>query len=56
MSIKTLLVKEIILWHPDSPGMKVTVYRTFIGSLFKPKYFATLTEVLKNYERRNKAN
>lgn len=35
------------LWHPESPGMKVTVTRTWIGRLFKPSCFATLGESLK---------
>ena len=33
------------LWHPDSPGSKVTVTRTWIGRLLKPTKFATLGEV-----------
>ena len=32
------------LWHPDSPGVKVLVVRTWIGRMFKPSYFATLGE------------
>lgn len=32
------------LWHPESPGMKIWVSRTWLGWLFKPKDFATLSE------------
>lgn len=32
------------LWHPDSPGMKVLVVRTWVGRLFKPRDFATIHE------------
>lgn len=32
------------LWHPESPGVKVLVVRTWAGRLFKPDYFATLGE------------
>ena len=40
--------KTAILWHPESPGCKVEVTRTWIGRLFKPLCFATLTETLKS--------
>jgi len=39
--------KTARLWHPENPGDKVTVTRTWIGRLFKPSCFATLGEVLK---------
>lgn len=32
------------LWHPESPGMKVLVVRTWIGRLLKPRDFATVSE------------
>jgi protoporphyrinogen oxidase len=35
------------LWHPDSPGTRVTVTRTRFGRWFKSKYFATLTETIR---------
>ena len=35
------------LWHPESPGMKVTVTRSRFGRIFKPSAFATLSECLK---------
>jgi len=37
------------LWHPDSPGMKVVVTRTWVGRLFKNRDFATLGETIKAY-------
>lgn len=40
--------RKIILWHPDSPGIKVTVYRGWIKRLFYPREFATLSETLKS--------
>ena len=35
------------LFHPESPGIRVNVARSWIGRLIKPTAFATLTEVLK---------
>ena len=43
-----LRIKTAVLWHPESPGMKVTVTRSWIGRLLKPTAFATLSEALKN--------
>lgn len=40
--------KTAVLWHPESPGEKVTVTRTWIGRLCKPIAFATLTETMKD--------
>jgi len=34
------------LWHPESPGVRVLVVRGFLDRLFKPKDFATLSEVI----------
>tara|TARA_R110000782_G_scaffold214008_1_gene301913 strand:- start:2597 stop:2767 length:171 start_codon:yes stop_codon:yes gene_type:complete len=42
-----LRFKVEILFHPESPGIKVKVKRSWIGRLIKPTAFATLTEVLK---------
>lgn len=39
-------VRTYLLWHPDSPGVRVKVTRTWIGRVFKPTAFATLSEVL----------
>lgn len=36
------------LFDPDSPGMFNAVTRTWIGRLFKPKHFATLSESIKS--------
>jgi hypothetical protein len=41
-----LRFKVQILWHPESPGIKVKVMRSWIGRLIKPTAFATLSEVL----------
>jgi len=41
---------KLILWHPESPGMKVTVYRNWLQRLLYPKDFATLGEVLRMYK------
>jgi hypothetical protein len=38
-----------LLWHPDSPGMRVPVRRSWLGRLFKPVEFATVGEVLTYY-------
>jgi len=43
-----LNLKTATLWHPESPGMKLTVTRSWIGRIFKPSAFATLSECLKN--------
>jgi hypothetical protein len=49
MSIKKFLnFKTATLAHPESPGMRVEVTRSWIGRLFKPVGFATLNEVLKS--------
>ena len=42
-----LCPKVAELWHPESPGMKVTVTRTWIGRMCKPSAFATLSEALR---------
>ena len=39
--------KTAELWHPESPGMKVTVTRTWVGRLFKSPAFATFGETIK---------
>ena len=38
-----------LLWHPDSPGVRVPVVRGWLGRLFKPAEFATTGEVLAYY-------
>jgi len=40
--------KTLELWHPESPGIKITVNRSRFGRLFKPKDFATLQEAIKS--------
>jgi hypothetical protein len=42
--IEWLDIKEQILHHPESPGMKRRVIRSRIGRFFKPKDFACLCE------------
>ena len=37
------------LWHPDSPGMRITVTRSRFGRWWKPAKFATLGETIKSY-------
>ena len=44
-----LRLKRAALWHPESPGIKVQVTRSWIGRLFKPAEFATLGETRKAY-------
>ncbi len=39
-------VQELMLWHPDSPGMKVKVRRNRFQRWFYEKHFATLSESL----------
>lgn len=38
------------LFHPECPGTRVLVVRTFLGRLLKPKDFATLSEVAVYHE------
>lgn len=45
---KLFRVRPEVLWCPESPGMRVMVYRSFIGRLFKSKHFATLGESIKH--------
>ena len=42
-----LRIKTAVLWHPESPGSKVKVTRSWIGRLFKPTAFATLNECMR---------
>ena len=46
----------MLLWHPDSPGMRVPVRRGWIGRLLKPAEFATFGEVLAFYRALDLAN
>ena len=39
----------LLLWDPESPGMRVPVRRGFFGRLFKPSDFATISECLAYY-------
>ena len=41
---------KLLLWHPDSPGVRVPVIRNRLQMLLYPKYFATLGEALKYYK------
>ncbi|MCK5019917.1 MAG: hypothetical protein KAS32_22875 [Candidatus Peribacteraceae bacterium] len=41
--------REVEVFHPESPGLKVVVRRNKIGRLFKPKSFATIPETLRYY-------
>lgn len=36
--------KAMLLWHQDSPGMKVWVVRGFWGRFFRNKDFASVGE------------
>lgn len=39
----------LVLWHDDSPGVRVTVYRWF--PWFRRSPFATCGEILRAYDR-----
>lgn len=39
------MAKEMILWHPESPGMKVTVRRNWFQRLIYNKDFASINEI-----------
>lgn len=43
-------MKASILWHPESPGMKVAVVRSWWQRCIYPKEFATLNETIKDYK------
>lgn len=43
-------MKSLVLWHPDSPGMRVPVVRTWWQRLIYPTDFATIGESLKYYK------
>lgn len=45
-----MAAKKLLLWHPDSPGMRVPVMRGWLGRLLKPAEFATAGEVLAYYQ------
>lgn len=42
---KFLRLKSVSVFHPESPGIRVTVTRSWLGRLFKPSDFATLGEM-----------
>lgn len=37
---------ELLLWHPESPGVRVTVRRGWLARLLLDKDFATLRECI----------
>lgn len=41
---------RLTVFHPESPGMRVPVVRGFWGRLFKPRHFATDSEVSRYYD------
>lgn len=43
--------KVKLVWHPESPGMKMMVFRNWWQRLWRPKNFATLGEALRHAER-----
>jgi predicted double-glycine peptidase len=43
-------MKALLLYHPESPGIKVPVVRNWWQRLLFPKDFATLSETLKYYK------
>jgi hypothetical protein len=45
---KLLQFKTETLYHPESPGCKVIVKRSWVGRLFKSSAFATLNETLND--------
>ena len=45
--IKIKMKKKMFLWHPESSGERVVVYRGWFKRLFWPSAFATLGETLK---------
>ena len=49
---KLLRPRKESLFHPDSPGMRVEVERTWVGRLFKPLHFATLDEAIAQSKKR----
>ena len=44
----------MVVWHPESPGVKIVVYRNWFQRLIYPNEFATLSETIdhiwKEYE------
>jgi hypothetical protein len=51
MNIDFLRLKTERLWHPESPGMKVDVTRSWIERIFNPLEFATLNECIISYNK-----
>lgn len=43
------MLKTMVVFDPDSPGMKVKVVRNFIQRILYPKNFATLSETIRHY-------
>lgn len=46
--------QPVTLFHPDSPGVRVTVMRSWFGRLFYSNDFATLGECLRASRMQNK--
>lgn len=46
MRLKT---KPYLVWHPDSPGIRVVVFRNIIQRIIYPRAFAEISE-MKYYE------
>ena len=42
--------KKLVLFDPESPGMKVVVYRGWFKQIFWPSAFATLGEAMKSVQ------
>ncbi|MCK4498959.1 hypothetical protein KAU11_00505 [Candidatus Babeliales bacterium] len=40
--------EKLLLWHPESPGERVVVYRGIFKRLIYPTAFATLNETMKS--------
>lgn len=40
-----------LVFHPESPGEQIFVYRTWWQRLWRPKSFATLREAIRHAER-----
>lgn len=43
--------RVVLLWHPDSPGIRVPVRLTWWR--FRPSGFATISDVLRYYRARD---
>lgn len=47
--MKLFKTKTLKVFHPESPGIMITVKRNFLQRIFYPRYFATINEAIEHH-------